>query len=225
LALENPGLDVGIHLVLVDEAPLLKPEDLSTLVSQGGRLPGRNRILEGHRLSRNLDYGQVEAEWCAQVEKALKRGIRSAIWTVTSSSILFPGLFNVSLGISRRYHIPFMRGVMMEPSLLSRFDRPGDRPSHAMDGLWGWTRFMALAGCFPNGTIPSVGFLNAGGRMDCGTLLAILDKLAKDQSCNLVEFMLHPGMEDKYPSKIPPLALQMGKRSEPDVGTGSSKRA
>ena len=71
LALENPGLDVGIHLVLADEPPLLMPTALSTVISSDGLLPSRNRILAAI-LSRKLDYGQVEAEWSAQVERALK---------------------------------------------------------------------------------------------------------------------------------------------------------
>ena len=74
LALENSGLDVGIHLVLSDEPPLLTSEALATLISRHGLLPSRNRIL-GAIFSRKLDYGQVEAEWCAQVEKVQKRGI------------------------------------------------------------------------------------------------------------------------------------------------------
>jgi hypothetical protein len=66
-------------------------------------------------------------------------------------------------------------------------------------GLWGWTRFMAMRGYLHSeATIPSVGFLNAGGHLDCATVLAILDKLVEDQSTSCVEFILHPGMGDKH---------------------------
>ncbi len=198
LALEAPSLDVGVHLVLVDERPLLSPEALTTLCPYDGRLPDRNRILKDI-LSRKLDYGQVEAEWCAQVEKVMNRGVGISHLDSHQFLHLFPGLFNVALTISGRYEIPFMRGIMMEPSLMNRFTSPGMGRLTQWFGLWGWTRAMALAGCFPHNTmVPSVGFLNAGGRMDCGTLFGILDKLAMHQSCNLVEFMLHPGAGDEH---------------------------
>ena len=90
LAVSNPGLDVGIHLVLVDESPLLPPQALSTFVSRNGLLPSRNRMLKAI-ISQKLDYGQVEAECCAQVEKVLAKGSGSATWTAISSSTSFRG--------------------------------------------------------------------------------------------------------------------------------------
>ena len=198
LALENPSLDVGIHLVLADEPPLLTPEALSTLISRHGLLPSRNRIL-GAILSRKLDYGQVEAEWCAQVEKVLSTGIKISHLDSHQFIHLFPGLFNVCRNIRRRYSIPFIRSTMIEPSLSSALITPGLGRLVQWFGLWGWTRLMALRGCFPPGeTIPSVGFLNAGGRMDCSAVLKTLDKLAKNQRCPRVEFILHPGMGDSH---------------------------
>ena len=200
LALENPGLDVGIHLVLADEPPLLAPEELSTLISNNGLLPSRNEILTAI-FSRKLDYGQVEAEWCAQVEKVLKPGIRISHLDSHQFIHLFPGLFNVCRSISRRYNIPFIRNTMIEPSLSSTLVTPGIGLSRLLQwfGLWGWTRLMAAGGSFHSGgTIPSVGFLHAGGRMDCAEVLGILDTLAQKPSCSRVEFILHPGMGDNH---------------------------
>lgn len=198
LALENSGLDVGIHLVLTDEPSLLAPEALSTLISRHGLLPSRNRILRAV-ISRTLNYGQVEAEWCAQVEKALSTGIKISHLDSHQFIHLFPGLFNVCLGIHRRYKIPFIRSTMIEPSLSNSLIDPGINRLVQWFGLWGWTKLMTLRGCFPSGTtIPSVGFLNAGGRMGCAMILEILDKLAKNKQCSRVEFILHPGLGDHH---------------------------
>ena len=199
LALENPGLDVGIHLVLADEPPLLPPTALSTLISETGLLPSRNRIL-GAIFSRKLDYGQVEAECCAQVEKVLAQGIGISHLDSHQFIHLFPGIFKVCLKIARRYHIPFVRGAMMEPLLSGALTDPGIGPGRLTQWacLKGWTRLMAARGCFlPVSTVSSVGFINAGGRMDCTTVLGILDKLAAKQ-CSRVEFMLHPGLGDNH---------------------------
>ncbi len=200
LALENPDLDVGIHLVLVDESPLLPPAALSGLISEAGLLPSRNRIL-GAVFSRTLDYGQVEAECCAQVEKVLAQGIGISHLDSHQFIHLFPGIFKVCLKIARRYHIPFVRGIMMEALLSGALTVPGVGPARLVQWacLRGWTRFMAAKGCFlPVSTVPSVGFVNAGGRMNCATALGILDKLAAKPSCSRVEFMLHPGIGDHH---------------------------
>ena len=47
-------------------------------------------------------------------------------------------------------------------------------------------------------TAPSVGFLNAGGRMDWTGVLKILDKLTAKPFCSRVEFILHPGLGDHH---------------------------
>ena len=198
LALENSGLDVGIHLVLADEPPLLTSEALSTLISPHGLLPSRNRIFRAI-IYRKLDYGQVEAEWCAQVEKVLKRGIGISHLDSHQFIHLFPGLFNVCRHLSQRYNIPFIRGTMIEPSFSNSLIDPGIGRLVQWFTLWGWTRLMALRGCFPpETTIPSVGFLKAGGRMDCATVLKTLDKLAKNKRRSRLEFILHPGMGDNH---------------------------
>ncbi|MCP4579554.1 MAG: ChbG/HpnK family deacetylase [Deltaproteobacteria bacterium] len=200
VALEHPGLDVGIHLVLADEPPLLAPEELSTLISKNGLLPTRNEILTAI-FSRKLDYGQVEAEWCAQVEKVLKQGIRISHLDSHQFIHLFPGLFKVCRSISQRYNIPFIRSTIIEPSLFSAFITPGIGLSRLLQwfGLWGWTRLMAASGSFhSDATIPSVGFLHAGGRMDCAVVLGMLDKLTQKPWCSRVEFILHPGIGDNH---------------------------
>ena len=198
LALNNPGLDVGIHLVLSDEPPLLAPEALAAFISRHGLLPSRNRILRAI-FSRKLDYGQVEAEWCAQVDKVLNAGIKISHLDSHQFIHLFPGLFGICQHLKRRYNIPFIRRTMIEPSLSKSLMDPGIGRLVQWFGLWGWTRLMALGGCFPPGKeIPSVGFLNAGGRMDCTMTLEILDKLAKRKRYSRLEFILHPGMGDDH---------------------------
>ncbi len=201
LALENPGLDVGIHLVLADEPPLLAPKALSTLNCRNGFFPSRNRIFL-NILGRKLDYGQVEREWCAQVEKVLKSGIPISHIDSHQFMHLVPGLFKICARLGRRYNIPHIRRFMIEPRLFSRRFPPGIGRLAQWTILWGWTRLILPTGQFPSGkTIPSVGFLNAGGRLDHATVLEILDKMVKAQSHPRVEFILHPGMGDRHTHK------------------------
>ena len=200
LALENPGLDIGIHLVLADEPPLLPPEKLSTLISRHGLLLSRNRILRDI-IVRKLDFAQVENEWCAQVERALKQNINISHLDSHQFIHLFPGLYNICRNISRRYNIPFIRNTMIEPSLSNAIATPGIGLNRLLQwfGLWGWTRLRTGAGNSHTGTtIPSVGFLHAGGRMDHTDVLNMLDILARKNEYSRVEFILHPGLYDTH---------------------------
>lgn len=199
LALQNPALDTGIHLVLTDEPPLLPAEVLSTFDIRHGLLASRNRLL-GSILTRRIDFREVTAEWRAQVEKPLERGIKISHLDSHQFIHLFPGLWNVCLEIAEQYDIPFIRSNMIEPSLLKRLT-PKIELTRLFQwlGLRGWTR-LATAGRFLSLSkgFPSVGFLNAGGRMDCDDVLNILDNLLLNKRFPCVEIFLHPGHGDDH---------------------------
>ena len=197
LALRNPGLDTGIHLVLTDEPPLLSTEVLSIMDSRNGLLPSRNRLLRSI-LTRKIDYKKVAREWCAQVEKPLGRGIKISHIDSHQFVHLFPGLCHVCLEIAQRYRIPFIRNTMIEPALSKKsFSEIGSVRFLQWLGLRGWTRLMAARGIFPlPKKLPSVGFLNAGGRMTSSDVLQILDVLTFNKNFDCVEIFLHPGLGD-----------------------------
>ena len=197
LALENPGLDTGIHLVLTDEPPLLSTEVLPTVDTRDGFLPSRNRLLRSI-LTRKIDYKEVAREWRAQVEKPLGRGINISHIDSHQFVHLFPGLCQVCLEIAQHYHIPFIRNIMIEPSLSKRlFPKIGLMRLLQWLGLWGWTRLTTAGGRFPlQKNLPSVGFLNAGGRMSRIDVLQILDTLSFHKNFDCVEIFLHPGLGD-----------------------------
>ena len=127
--------------------PLLPATALSTFVCRNGLLPSRNEMLKAI-FSRKLDYGQIEAECCAQVEKVLTKGITISHLDSHQFIHLFPGIFRVCLNIARRYHIPFVRGAIMEPLLKGTLTDPGIGPGRWIQWtcLRGWTRFYGGKG-------------------------------------------------------------------------------
>ncbi len=199
LALQNPGLDMGIHLVLTDEPSMLSSHSLSTLNIRNGLLPSRKRLL-GDLLTHKIDYGEVAAEWRAQVEKPLQRGIKISHMDGHQFIHLFPGLWKISLEIAEQYDIPFVRNTMIEPSpLKGRVSKIGCMRFLQWLGLWGWTKFLAAGGVFARQrALPSVGFLNAGGRLECAHVLKIMDALLFDAHYSCVELFLHPGIQDEH---------------------------
>lgn len=193
----RPNLDVGIHLVLVDERPLLSPLRVSSLVGRDGFFLNRTRLLS-QILSGKLNFSQVEAEWTAQVEKGLNAGLSITHMDSHQFVHLFPGLFKLSLKIAGRYEIPYVRNRMVDPwiegATLAR------RVQWA--GLWSWLYVMKKMGWFLSVPfVPTVGFLNAGGRMNPVTVLKSLERLNVKQNLVTVEVMLHPGTGDPYTSR------------------------
>ena len=198
LALENPALDIGIHLVLTDEPPLLSTEALSTINTRNGLLSSRNRLLRAI-LTGKIDYKEVRAEWHAQVERPLRRGIKISHIDSHQFVHLFPGLCDICLKIAQCYHIPFIRNTMIEPSLSKRlFPKIELMRFLQWLGLWGWTRLITARSLFSlHKNIPSIGFIKAGGRMTYADVLQILDTLSVHKKLDCVELFLHPGLGDE----------------------------
>ena len=196
LAKDNPGLDIGIHLVLCDEPPVLRPGDLSSIISSGACFPSRNHVLKAI-LSRRIDYRQVEAEWSAQVEKALNAGVRISHLDSHQFIHLFPGLLSVCLKIIKKYDIPFVRSSIDDlASLETGFTR-----LIQWAGLTLWTRsFVSRSLPSHVKVLPSIGFLAAGGRLNRDALLKTLEALRSRKSVRAVEVILHPGTGDAHTS-------------------------
>ena len=66
-----PALDVGVHLVLVEERPLSDPERLRSLVDRQGRLPRTWAGLLGRLEARRCAVHEAERECRAQIERVL----------------------------------------------------------------------------------------------------------------------------------------------------------
>jgi predicted glycoside hydrolase/deacetylase ChbG (UPF0249 family) len=194
LAKQNEGMDVGIHLILSDERPLLPPERISSIISEDTFFPSRQKIFQTI-ITRKIDYNQVEAEWCAQIETCFNSGL--AISHIDSHQFihLFPTLFQLTLRLARTYKIPYVRTAIFDTisleSGLKRFFQ------------WILLKFWILYYISPKvpeyiKTIPSIGFLQAGGRMNVDTLLSTLETIRMKQMVYAVEVMLHPGIADKH---------------------------
>lgn len=194
LARDTPGLDMGVHLTLCDERPVIRPADLSSLIPSGDRFPSRNHLLKTIMV-RRIDYREVEAEWRAQVETTLNAGIRISHLDSHQFVHLFPGLLSICLKIARSYDIPFVRGAMVDQASL----KAGLRRLIQWTGLAIWSRiYVSRLLTSSVRTVPSVGFLMAGGRLTRDVLLETLAALRSKTSVSTIEVMLHPGTGDAH---------------------------
>ena len=192
LALDNPGLDVGIHLTLCDEHSVLSPGELRSLIPKGAQLPARRKIIRAV-LTGRIDYRQVESEWKAQIETCTEAGIRVSHMDSHQFVHIFPGLFPLCLRLAEQYEIPFVRTSDLD--LVS----PGAGYGRLLQwiGLTLYVKFFILPRIpLHINSIPSIGVLKAGGRMDRESILKTLEAIERKKRCNLLEIILHPGTGD-----------------------------
>ncbi len=119
----HPDLGVGIHLCLVEGAPVLAPKSVPSLVgTDGGFLPSLRALLF-RVVAGRIAGPEVEAEWRAQIELLLDRGV--AIQKADSHMHLhvLPPFFERFLRLCREYRIEAVR-LPLEPVTPTSFTRP-----------------------------------------------------------------------------------------------------
>jgi predicted glycoside hydrolase/deacetylase ChbG (UPF0249 family) len=190
-----PSLDVGVHLTLVAEAPLLRSN--SSLVGEDGRFPASAGALAGRWLTGRVRTSEVRAEWSAQIERVLEQGVRVSHLDSHQHVHVLPGLADLARDLAARYGIPFVRAPIEDlrtewpPSLRGLARLMG---STALRGLWMIDR---LAGVGPpkRRQLCFLGFQD-GGRLDEMRLRRLLDRLRPG---GVYELMCHPGFTPDEP--------------------------
>jgi chitin disaccharide deacetylase len=190
-----PALDVGVHLTLVAERPLLTCR--SSLAGDNGHFPASAGAFLRRWLKGSIRRADVQAEWSAQIERVLDHGIRVTHLDSHQHVHILPGLAELSLNLAARYHIPFVR-VPVEDL------RPDRWPSlHAMNRMLGATVLRAswaLArragpGVANYRPLRFLGFQD-GGRLDDLRLRRLLRSLRPGRA---YELMCHPGLTPDEP--------------------------
>ena len=117
IAHRHPQLGVGVHLTLCEGAPLCPATAESRLCSPAGHFPDGLGPLLGLFATGALPLAIVEAEWRAQIERALDAGISPSHLDGHKHVHLLPPLFDLTVRLAQRYRIPFVRVPQEAPSL------------------------------------------------------------------------------------------------------------
>ena len=179
LALENPGLDVGCHLMLISGRAISKPghdlpESVPHLLAS---------LVAGWRV------GAIEREFAAQIEKIQATGVSLSHLDTHKHTHLAPPVLEAVLRVAKSHGIPWVR-------------RPFDLPLTAARDSATWTtrflnrairplrrrfnRKLANAGC--RATDYFAGF-QVTGRFQAPQLVTLIHALPE----GVTEFMCHPG--------------------------------
>lgn len=191
VCLDNPGLDIGLHLTLIEERPLSTPASVPTLVDARGCFRGSALDFTRSYLLRQVNLNEVYLELDSQIRRVRDAGLAITHLDSHQHVHVLPGIFDVTVQLARAHGIRAVRlpRETLKPSLLAL------APS----------RLRAVQQLVLNGfcllarrkldpllsTDHFAGFL-FGGRMDKTHLDTVLRHLPRT---GVVELMCHPAAQ------------------------------
>ena len=192
IARRNPGLQVGLHLTLVQGRGVLPPDSIPGLVDPDGNFTD-NPVAAGMRyfFDRGL-FCQLKREIEAQIVRVLDAGIPLTHIDGHLNIHLHPTIFSILAGLMPRYGISSFR--------LSR-ERLGHNLKFDKERRIGKTVERVIFGSLSNNALPRLDDLNIryaaevkgvlnSGRMTEAYVLDILNDLRD----GLTEIYFHPGV-------------------------------
>lgn len=102
LARQNPELDVGLHLTLVEERAVLGREILPTLVDETGRFSRTSGEFFRRTVLGRISWDEVEREIAAQIARFQKTGLRLSHLDSHQHLHMFPPVFQIVRRLTRR---------------------------------------------------------------------------------------------------------------------------
>jgi predicted glycoside hydrolase/deacetylase ChbG (UPF0249 family) len=191
LASARPGLDLGIHLTLVEERPVLGPSVLKTLAPDGVLPPNYVQLFLG-LLAGRIDTREVEIELDAQIDRVLSTGLKVSHLDSHQHTHFFPLLRPIFLRLAKRHGIGALRAggrIIPSPTKFSLLLAPlakrmkrgaSDVQIKTPDALW----------------LPA-----KSGSVSAAQLVAGIEALPE----GVTELVMHPGadqsaLERQYPT-------------------------
>jgi hopanoid biosynthesis associated protein HpnK len=101
LARQNPELDVGLHLALVEERAVLGHELLPTLVDETGVLPPTSGEFLRRALLGRINWDEVEREIAAQIGRFQNTGLQFSHLDSHQHLHMFPPVFQIVSRLTR----------------------------------------------------------------------------------------------------------------------------
>lgn len=180
------GLDVGVHLTITQESPLIKPEKIPSIVNSSGRFYDMPEFMFRYFCGK-IDLEHIYLEWMNQIQIMLKHGITPIHMDGHQHLHILPGIIQVTRKLKVEYHIEYMRFKPLEPISLLPYI-PRKLPLILTKVLC--RTLMKLKSFEPE----DFGFLGigfSGGLLDLSTLKKIFNNLNPP---DFFELNLHPGL-------------------------------
>lgn len=198
MALENPGLGVGVHLTLVAEKPILPVDKVKTLVGEDGKfLPDHVAFIKKY-VTGGIDENELLAECDAQIARATGLGLEITHLDSHQHLHVLPGLSKICLKLMGKYNISKLRFPGESFTFTGGYPTPVARMV-AKCGLTVCAMMARSKAKAYNKVMPDHFFgMVAGGHNEEKYFMQIVKSLPEGVS----EIMIHPGADDKALGKV-----------------------
>lgn len=105
----HPALDLGVHLTLVGEKPVLEPEEVPSLCRPDGRFLPNSLSFMARYLAGRIDVREVERELEAQIRRVLAAGVRISHLDSHQHMHVLPRMFDITVRLAREHGINYIR--------------------------------------------------------------------------------------------------------------------
>ncbi len=190
---ENPGLNVGVHVILTDEVPVSHPGMIKSLLDKSERFSSLPVLLTRNMLGL-ISEKEVEYEVRKQITRIVESGIRVSHIDGHNHVHIFPMVLRIITKLCKEFNINYIR-----------YPDEGLLPLHKLRfrnfrrllyySILKLLMINARSEILRNDLVPvpSFGFLNSGNF--CLKDLSARIKLLKRIGIN--ELMIHPGESDE----------------------------
>jgi predicted glycoside hydrolase/deacetylase ChbG (UPF0249 family) len=187
------GLNIGVHLTLVEEMPVSKSSEVSSLVAENGRLHRNHKVFFIKYILGLINKKEIGIEMRSQITRCVQAGIKPGFINGHQHLHLLPGIMDIVIGLAREYDIPYIRIVNESPfsSTSNLFRRVQLLFLNCLSKLA--KDKIRKAGLECNDFF--VGFINAGdlNREDIEQTKRLIQK----HQGKKIELGCHPGFEDE----------------------------
>ena len=186
----NSNIDVGVHLTLIEEKPILHRNIIKTLVNSKNRLHNHARVFVKLYFMKRICLQEVEQELEAQVLKVKQCGIKVSHLDSHQHLHMLPQILKITMRIAKKYGIPVIR-FPLESAQFYMLKRFGSYSRFFQLLILNWFCWLGRSKIELR-TKHFAGFLYSGN-LNKQNLLEILHKLPATGTC---ELMCHPGLHD-----------------------------
>ncbi len=190
--IRSQGLkDVGIHLALDEEKPILDPSEIPSLVTEQGTFLPRGVLLK-RLLTKKIDLYEVKAELDAQCRKCIDAELPLTHVDGHGHLHVYPYLSEIVIELSKRHsisrtRIPYEALGCIQYRQLSQWLR---KVIVSLFSLWARPLYVKAGFLFPETFLGTA----HGGRLDSTSLGYLFTQLSEK---GINEIMVHPGYHDE----------------------------
>ena len=191
LARQNPTLDIGLHLTLVEERAVLGHKVLPTLVDETGRLPRTSGEFFRRAFLGRINWDEVKREIAAQIARFQKTGLRLSHLDSHQHLHMFPPVFQIVSRLARG-----MDNVWIRNSAGQWRKSPGIRMGRWIQQVGLNLTCLSARGLY-GAPLPQMPDGMYGFEVSGGLTRSALEQILRKIPDGLYELICHPGEGDK----------------------------